>query len=362
MVVIDLVVTLMIFAVDACVYWLNQRARSKQLVPLEAQLESLLHSAETGEPLDETHRANLRPIILSTAAAGQVKPAEFKVAFWQIAVYGVSGIVGIWFFWMLDRALDSERHARMQITAATVVTAVTQSFHFEATNRYSVVARTVIELFNAGDYGAIRELYNANMSTVFPPKETSDFYTRLAELFGKIENIEGPTNNGFRGWTAFGLHCQRGEMTMSLALDTEDQISGIHFQPLLRPAPKSSIGSVARRIFSWRHLLWLPLFFLGGLLYSWLVQTWTARAVGISALGVHLSKGLTLIFWDEIKEVRPLRFLNVRNLWLIKESGEKTLMHWTPLERHSDLKAAVERCAPPDHPIRKYLSLLKRER
>jgi hypothetical protein len=47
---------------------------------------------------------------------------------------------------------------------------------------------------------------------------------------------------------------------------------------------------------------------------------------------------------------------------LIKESGEKTLMHWTPLERHSDLKAAVERCAPPDHPIRKYLSLLKRER
>jgi len=31
------------------------------ILPVEAQLQSLLHSAETGEPLDETHVANLRP-------------------------------------------------------------------------------------------------------------------------------------------------------------------------------------------------------------------------------------------------------------------------------------------------------------
>ena len=91
----------MVIAVNAFIYWLNQRARSKQLLPVEAQLESLLHSAETGEPLDETHVANLRPIVLSMAAADQVKPAEFKVAFWQIAIYGEIGFVGIWFFWML---------------------------------------------------------------------------------------------------------------------------------------------------------------------------------------------------------------------------------------------------------------------
>jgi len=52
--------------------------------------------------------------------------------------------------------------------------------------------------------------------------------------------------------------------------------------------------------------------------------------------------------------------MNVRSLWLIKESGEKTIMPWTSLERHSDLKAAVECSAPANHPIRKYLSLLKR--
>jgi hypothetical protein len=44
---------------------------------------------------------------------------------------------------------------------------------------------------------------------------------------------------------------------------------------------------------------------------------------------------------------------------LIRASGEKTLMHWTPLERHSDLKAAVEEFAPLDHPLRGLLSLLR---
>jgi hypothetical protein len=50
--------TLIYIGVYAFVYWLNQRARSKELLPLEAQLESLLHSAETGEPLDESNQNN----------------------------------------------------------------------------------------------------------------------------------------------------------------------------------------------------------------------------------------------------------------------------------------------------------------
>src|SRR6185369_9150490 len=101
MVPVNIVVTLFVLAVNAFVYWLNQWARSKSLLPMRAQLESLLHSAETGEPLDETQVATLRPIALSMAAANQVKPVEFRVAFWQIAIYGEIGLVGIWFFLML---------------------------------------------------------------------------------------------------------------------------------------------------------------------------------------------------------------------------------------------------------------------
>jgi hypothetical protein len=345
--------TVFFIAVDACIYWLNQRARSKQLLPLEAQLEALLHSAESGEPLDETHVANLRPIALSMAAANQVKPAEFKVAFWQIALFGEIGFIGIWFFLMLGLIVGNEGWNTREQAQKTF----TQTVRAEEAKRYSVVARTVIDLLNAGDYAAVQRLFNPDMSNALPPTEASEFLTGVATRFGNIEKFESPTGNGYRGWIAFRLHGQRGEWTMSLALDADDKIAGIYFQPALRLFP--NIEWLVPRSLSWKHLIWVVPFFLAGLLYSRIIQRTTERAVGISTLGVHLSKGQNLILWDEIKEVRPLKILHVRNLWLIKESGDKTLVHWTPLERHSDLRAAVENFAPANHPIRKYLSLLK---
>jgi len=345
--------TFLYFVIFGFIYWLNRWARSKQLLPLEAQLQSLLHSAETGQPLDQAHVANLRPIVLSMTAANRVKPAEFKVAFWQIAIFGIPGIVGIWFFLVLGRTMDNpDWKGKAQIPETFA-----QSVHVEDRNRYSIVARKIIELLNASDYAAVQKLYNLEMSKAFPPKETSDFYARLTAKFGRIEKFDGPPG-GHRGWIAFRLHCQRGEWIMSLALDADDKIAGIYFSPESRASV--NFRSFVLQLFGWQHLIWLPPFFLGGLLYSWLMQKLTVRAVGISILGVHLGKGQNLILWDEIKEVRPLRLLHVRNLWLIRESGEKTLMHWTPLERHSDLKDAVESSAPANHPIRKYLSLLKR--
>jgi hypothetical protein len=341
-------------ALDAFIYWLNRLARRTQLLPVEAQLEALLHSAETGEPLNETDVANLRPIALSMALADRVNPAEFKVAFWQIAIWGEIGFVGIWFFLMLGLAMDNKDWKTKEPAPETSP----QAFRFEETNRYSVVARKVVDRFNAGDYAAVQKLYNPDMNKVFPPRETSDFYTRLAVGFGKIENIEGPIGSGFAGWTAFRLHCERGKLTMSLELDAEDNIAGIHFRPV--PRPSASIGSIVRRVFDWQRVVWVVPFFLGGLMFSWLLQKATERALGVSILGVHLGKGLNLILWEEIKEVRTLRVLNIRSLWLIKESGEKTIIPWTSLERHSDLKAAVEGLAPANHPVRKYLSLLKR--
>jgi len=65
--VFNMIYTVGVIALYAWIYRLNQRAASKQLLPVEAQLESLLHSVETGEPLDETHVAGLRPIVLSMA-------------------------------------------------------------------------------------------------------------------------------------------------------------------------------------------------------------------------------------------------------------------------------------------------------
>jgi CubicO group peptidase (beta-lactamase class C family) len=232
MVPTDIVVTLVIIAVNVFVYWLNQWARRKQLLPVEAQLQSLLRSAESGEPLNQAEVASLRTVALSMTVAGQARPAEFKVAFWQIAIHGEVGFVGMWFILMMT--------------------------------------------------------------------------------------LEGGR--------------------------------------ILRDLSRLSVHFVSQ-VFTPLHLLWLAGFFAAGLIYSWILQRKTERAVGISRLGIHLHKGQDLILWDEIKEVRPLRVLNIRSLWLIKETGEKTIMPWSSLERQAELKAAVENCAPADHPIRKHLSL-----
>ena len=113
--------------------------------------------------------------------------------------------------------------------------------------------------------------------------------------------------------------------------DAEDNISGFisemphqaRFRELsdLAGSPDCSVGSI-----------WFGsgAFFLAGLLFSWiLAEGHRRRAVGISTLGVHLYKGLNLILWDEIKEVRPLRILHIRSLRLIRESGEIIIMPWT---------------------------------
>jgi hypothetical protein len=346
--------TIFVIVLYAFIYRLNQRARAQQLVPVEAQLESLIHSAETGEPLDETHVANLRPIILSMAAADQVKPAEFKVAFWQLALWGEVAFIGIWFFLMLSLTVGMDGWKTKKQAPGTF----TQSIPAQESSRYSAIARKIVDLLNAGDHAAVQELFNPEMSKALPSRQAADFFTGLAARFGAIEKFDGPTADGYRGWIAFRLHCQRGELTMSLALDANDKIAGLYFQPTPRPPMK--IGSLVPRIFSWPHLAWVAPFFLAGLLYSWLLQKVTKRAVGISTLGIHLHNGQNLILWDEIKEIRPLRILNIRSLWLIRESSEKTIMPWSSLERHSDLKAAVEGFAPVNHPIRKYLALLKR--
>lgn len=345
--------TLFFIAVNALIYWLNRWARSKQLLPLEAQLESLIHAAETGEPPDETRMANLRPLVLSMAAADRVKPVEFKIAFGQLAIYGVSGFVGIWFFLMLGLTMSSDSWKTYTPTVQTPVPGVP----IEESDRYAGVARTVVDLFNAGDYAAVQKLYNAEMSQAFPPQETSEFYTGLAAGFGRIQNIEGPIGDGLRGWTTFLLQCQRGQLILSLVLDADDKISGIRFNAA--PRSSGSLRAFILHLFRWQHLLWLVPFVLGGWVYCWLLQKTTERAVGISTLGIHLHKGLNLILWGDIKEVRIFRLLNIRSLWLIQESGEKTIMPWTGLERPADLKAAVEQSAPADHPIRKHLLLLR---
>ncbi len=89
--------TTIVLALYVFIHWLNQRAVKKNLLPLKQGLNSLLHSLETGEPFDKTHIAKLPPAARSLIATDHAEPVEFKVALWQIALWGEIGFVGICF-------------------------------------------------------------------------------------------------------------------------------------------------------------------------------------------------------------------------------------------------------------------------
>jgi hypothetical protein len=246
----------------AFIYRINQRAREKELLPLESELKALIHSAETGEPLDEKQVANLRPIAVSLGVTENVKPVEFKVSFWQIAIYGEIGFLGIWFFLMLSWIPEHAGFRPGQPSPAIIEPV----FQFQETNRFSMTARTLVDFLNKGDYASAQKLFGPEMSEVLPMEKTTNFFSGLRTRFGAVKKVEGPTGNGYRGWTGFRLECKRGELKLSLALNNEDQIAGLYIEPIIKPASK--IHWVIARIGRWQRLLLLIPFFLCGLLYS----------------------------------------------------------------------------------------------
>jgi hypothetical protein len=65
-------------------------------------------------------------------------------------------------------------------------------------------------------------------------------------------------------------------------------IFGLTLDKLHEHPQRVSFADFMAQVFIWQHVIWIVPFFLGGLVYTWLLQKWTERAVGISALGVHL--------------------------------------------------------------------------
>ena len=61
---------------------------------------------------------------------------------------------------------------------------VAQTVPAEESNRYSAVARKIVNLLNAGDYAAVQNLFDPEMSKALPPQKASEFFTNLTERFG----------------------------------------------------------------------------------------------------------------------------------------------------------------------------------
>jgi hypothetical protein len=119
-----------------------------------------------------------------------------------------------------------------QFTPAVLALALTISFQnifAQGTESYSKIANHLVELINAADYSGVENLFNKDMSKALPLEKATEFFTGLIEQVGKIQKLDQPKRNG--EWTVFPIHCERGMLDMSLALDGENKIAGLYFKP-----------------------------------------------------------------------------------------------------------------------------------
>jgi len=111
------------------------------------------------------------------------------------------------------------------------------------------------------------------------------------------------------------------------------------------------------------HRVDVPALFIGalagalaGLVYAWvLTLCFTLKLTPEGVLG-HSVWGLRrFIRWQDLATIRPFRFFSLRYLRLYPESGNRPIWIALFLARRADFEQELERLAPPDCPIRKYL-------
>jgi len=122
---------------------------------------------------------------------------------------------------------------------------------------YAKVANRLVELINASNYSGVENLFNKEMSQALPLEKATEFFAGLNEQVGKIQKLGEPKGNGEA--MVFPVHCERGMLDMTLALDDENKIAGLYFKP----------HAAASEAAPTKHLTELSLPFKGKWLVFW---------------------------------------------------------------------------------------------
>jgi hypothetical protein len=67
-----------------------------------------------------------------------------------------------------------------------------QTLYAQNAESYAKVANRVVELFNAGDYSGVHDLFNKEMSNALPLNKAADFLGGLKSQLGKIRRWTNP--------------------------------------------------------------------------------------------------------------------------------------------------------------------------
>ena len=105
----------------------------------------------------------------------------------------------------------------------------TGTIYSQETERYTKVAKQLVEAINAADYQRIQAMYDPGMDAALPLAKSSDFFKGLTRSYGKLKSL-GPARPTAQG-TVFLARFERGTLDMTIVLDSQDKISGLLFKP-----------------------------------------------------------------------------------------------------------------------------------
>ena len=105
-----------------------------------------------------------------------------------------------------------------------------------STQRFEEVVQRLVQAINAQDHAAIRQDFNEAMLDDLTSEESKQFFSRLANQFGKIEKLDVPRLMA-PNRAVVAAHCSRRDLDITVALDEHDKIAGLTFLPPTPPIP-----------------------------------------------------------------------------------------------------------------------------
>ena len=94
---------------------------------------------------------------------------------------------------------------------------------------YKPVTQVLLKAYNEGSYTQFTSLFNASMSAAVPPEEVAGILDGVKFAYGKMQALEF-IKMGAQG-AKYKMILERGEMLATLALDKQNRIAGLLFEP-----------------------------------------------------------------------------------------------------------------------------------
>jgi murein DD-endopeptidase MepM/ murein hydrolase activator NlpD len=108
-------------------------------------------------------------------------------------------------------------------------------------DRFSDVAKELIQAINRDDSAAIQAMFNAQMAQALPPEKTAPFFRGLVAGKGKLKNTGTPQVSGSSA--VVRVTAERGTWDFTISLDAAGKISGL----LVKPAAAETRAAASRR-------------------------------------------------------------------------------------------------------------------